>query len=85
MKKFLFFSLTLLTLGLASCDKDENNTDNEEELITTLVYTLTSNSGQMVVMSFKDLDGDGGSAPLVTTVGNLQWIAFYPKRIYHTY
>ncbi len=71
MKKFLFFSLTLLTLGLASCDKDENNTDNEEELITTLVYTLTPNSGQEVVMSFKDLDGDGGSAPLVTTFGNL--------------
>ena len=41
---------------------------NEEELITTLNYTLISQSGDdTVVLSFQDLDGDGGNAPKVST------------------
>ncbi len=40
---------------------------NEEELITTLKYKLTPvTGGNEVVMVFKDLDGDGGSAAQIT-------------------
>ncbi|MGB0390469.1 MAG: type 1 periplasmic binding fold superfamily protein [Salibacteraceae bacterium] len=53
-----------------SCKKDEPSDPvipNEEELITTLNYTLTPISGSNpVVLSFKDLDGDGGNAPIIS-------------------
>lgn len=56
---------------LTACEKDEPAILNEEELITTVTYTLTPVSGgQSVVLSFKDLDGDGGVAPIITG-GNL--------------
>lgn len=54
---FLFLSV------LSSCDKDPK-VPNEEELITTLIFTLTpSEGGAPVVFSFQDLDGDGGQDP----------------------
>ncbi len=71
MKKFLFLSFTFLFLTLVSCDKDHDH-DNEEELITTLVYTLASPGSEPVVMTFKDLDGEGGNDPIVSTVGNFK-------------
>lgn len=40
---------------------------NEEEIITTLHYTLIPNGGgDTVVLTFQDLDGDGGNAPTMT-------------------
>ena len=40
---------------------------NEEEVITTLNYTLTpSGGGTAVTMTFQDLDGDGGDDPVIT-------------------
>ncbi len=68
----------LLLLGLAlmmsfvfvACEDDEPEDPeipNEEEAITTLTYTLTPDDGGMpVVLSFVDLDGDGGNDPVVT-------------------
>ena len=51
---FLFLALPLL---LTSCDKDDPVIPNEEELITTVNYTLTSSDGQdVVLLSFVDLD-----------------------------
>lgn len=39
----------------------------EEEVITTLTYTLTSADGSdTAVFTFQDLDGDGGNAPEIT-------------------
>lgn len=50
-----------------SCKKDTPVIPNEEELITTLTYTLVpSGGGQTVTLSFQDLDGDGGNAPTIT-------------------
>ncbi|MGH1338823.1 MAG: type 1 periplasmic binding fold superfamily protein [Aureispira sp.] len=58
------FLLVVLTLG--SCQKDPDIT-NQEEVITTLVYTLTPmGGGTPVVFSFADPDGDGGDAPVLT-------------------
>jgi len=60
----LFLSLVFLT----SCDKDDPVPIDEPELITTLIYTLTPiDGGTPAVLSFQDLDGDGGDEPVVTT------------------
>lgn len=59
---FLLIGIMLFTIG---CDKDPE-VPNEEELITTLIYTLTPvPNGAPVVFSFRDLDGDGGGEPVV--------------------
>ncbi|MCH2045498.1 MAG: type 1 periplasmic binding fold superfamily protein [Saprospiraceae bacterium] len=57
----------------SSCKKDPT-VPNEQEVITTLIYTLSPFGGgsDPVVLTFRDLDGDGGSDPVVTTSGNLQ-------------
>lgn len=65
----------LLIIGLismvfvSSCEKDEPEDPiipHEEEVITTLNYTLTPDSGDAVVLTFQDLDGDGGDDPIIT-------------------
>lgn len=61
----LFMLLTLVTVY--SCDPDDPDPVNEEEVITTVTYTLTpQGGGTAVVLSFKDLDGNGGNAPLIS-------------------
>lgn len=66
--KHLITVLTLLIcIGFTSCDKDDPIIVDPPELITTLNYTLTpSNGGANVLLSFKDLDGDGGDDPTIT-------------------
>jgi hypothetical protein len=66
----------LLALGvfsmlfITSCEKDEPEDPiipNEEEVITTLNFTLTPDGGGTpVVLSFQDLDGDGGNEPIIS-------------------
>ena len=54
----LFASLAMATALLSSCKKDDLIIPNEEELITTLNYTLVSQStSDTVLLSFVDLDG----------------------------
>ncbi|WP_041265024.1 hypothetical protein [Bernardetia litoralis] len=68
-KKILpFLVLIFSTLVLfSSCEDDEDPViPNEEEVITTLTYTLTADGQPTVVLSFKDLDGDGGNSPVIT-------------------
>ncbi len=68
-KSLSLFSTLMLTLLLlcTSCDKEDPVIPNQEEVITTLNYTLTPESGgDAVVLSFQDLDGDGGEAPVIT-------------------
>lgn len=64
----IILSILVSTL-LFACKKDKEQAPvlpNEEELITTLTYTLTPvGGGAPVVFSFKDIDGDGGNAPVV--------------------
>lgn len=69
-KVFPFLILIFSSLILfSSCKKDDPEIANEEEIITTLTYTLTTNDTtgkKTVVLSFKDLDGDGGNRPIIT-------------------
>jgi len=68
MNKNLISTLALATvLFFAACKKDDPEIPNEEELITSVNYTLTSTSGGAdVTLSFQDLDGDGGDSPTIT-------------------
>jgi hypothetical protein len=68
MKNTLILYLSIIALGMSfsSCEKDDPIIPNEEELITSLRYTLiASSSGTEVELSFVDLDGDGGNEPLI--------------------
>lgn len=61
--RFLSGSVLLATLLLISCG-DDPEPANEEELITTLIVTLSpQGGGQTVTMTFKDLDGPGSGVP----------------------
>jgi len=78
MKPFrLFYILPLfLLVFLIACEKDPK-VPNEEELITTVTYTLTPQAGgDPVVFSFRDLDGDGGQEPVVV-LGQLKANTIY--------
>ncbi|MDE2845786.1 MAG: type 1 periplasmic binding fold superfamily protein [Gemmatimonadota bacterium] len=47
-------------------DDDDHHGPGEEELITTLALTLTpSGGGSQITVRFRDLDGEGGDAPVV--------------------
>ncbi|MFT4522988.1 MAG: hypothetical protein ACI8ZN_001940 [Bacteroidia bacterium] len=60
----------LFTLFISACKEDvpeDPIIPNEEEVITSLNFTLTpEGGGTPVVLSFKDLDGDGGNAPAIS-------------------
>lgn len=61
---FLALSFTLILNG---CKDDENGPVNEEELVTTLRLTFTpTGGGTPAILQFRDLDGDGGNAPVIT-------------------
>jgi hypothetical protein len=66
----MYLSISILAAISASfygCNDEDPIIPNEEEVITTLVYTLTpSGGGDDVVLRFEDLDGDGGNQPVVT-------------------
>ena len=68
LEKILILGFALLSIGVfTSCDDDEAIVSPvEQEIITTLRYTLTPTSGgSTVVLSFTDLDGDGGNTPVI--------------------
>lgn len=60
------YVLAFAVLFLFSCEKDDPVIQNEEELITTMIYRLTAADGTVVEGKFQDLDGDGGNSPVIT-------------------
>lgn len=57
--------ILLALFAISSCDDDDPEPVNEEELITTVRVTFTpSTGGTAIVASFQDFDGPGGSSPL---------------------
>lgn len=65
----LVFTLPLLLFW--GCEDDPTNPQNgnEQELITTVTLTLTENgTSNIVTATFRDLDGDGGAAPTISTL-----------------
>lgn len=72
-KHLKFYALTLFAaLAFSSCTKDGAVPEvvNEEELITTItaVYTPVG-GGTAVTLQYKDLDGDGANAPVISVSG----------------
>lgn len=66
LKPILPLCCLCIVLVFASCKEDDTpEIPNDEEVITTLRYTLTPSdtSAQTVTLIFQDLDGDGGNAP----------------------
>jgi hypothetical protein len=57
---------------MLGCSDDDTTPEiiNEDELITTVILTLTPDSGDQVVLTTIDLDGDGPDEPVTTVVGN---------------
>jgi hypothetical protein len=71
LTRFFAGSILLATMLLVSCGDDPEPT-NEEELITTLLVTLTPNDGgDDVTLKFYDADGDGPIAPVYTYNPNI--------------
>lgn len=59
-----FFGIAALFI---SCKDDDPTPENPEELITTLNMVFTPhNGGPSMTFQFRDLDGDGGNAPVIT-------------------
>lgn len=65
----------LVAASLTACKKDKEETPtplpvpiNEEELITTLILTFTDGAtpANIYELRFTDVDGEGGSAPVIT-------------------
>lgn len=76
MKKRKFLSMFLITGALiSSCSNDDDTLPepvNEEEVITTLSISLSpEGGGENVLLTYRDLDGDGPNAPVTTVSGNL--------------
>ena len=69
IKPLLLVSIFTSLLAVMSCsdDPDDPVIENEEEVITTLTYTLTpAEGGSAVVLNYRDLDGDGPGEPTIT-------------------
>ena len=75
MKSILFaqnrcFLLIFAALVWTGCDSAEPDDEGpgEEELITTVMMSLTPDDGgaPVSVTVFRDLDGEGGSAPVIS-------------------
>ncbi|ARV05743.1 type 1 periplasmic binding fold superfamily protein [Polaribacter sp. SA4-10] len=62
--------ISVLTFTACSDDDDDHGYDSEEELITTVRYTLT-NGNNIVTLTFSDPDGEGGNDGTYTVSGNL--------------
>lgn len=67
LKPYLVLPFLLTIIFSCTKEKEDPVIPNQEELITTLIYTLVDTiSNDTVVFSFRDLDGDGGDLPVIT-------------------
>ena len=77
MKTSAFYAL--LSIAMIGCSDDDATPEviNDEEVITTVILTLTPESGDQVVLTTLDLDGDGPDEPVTTVVGNFSENTIY--------
>ena len=61
----LLFALLIISTLITACGEENPPPVNEEELITTLTLTFTdsANTANVITATFRDTDGDGGTAP----------------------
>lgn len=68
--KLMLALLLAAPLAFTACKKDKNEPQDEDnELITTVIYALTPAAGSTApaaTITWEDLDGAGGTAPVVT-------------------
>ncbi len=64
MKKLMYLLLPVVLF--IACDPDPIDEGPDEEIITTLLYTLTPTTGDPVVLSFSDIDGESGNDPIIS-------------------
>jgi hypothetical protein len=64
-----YIGLASIALFISSCSNDDKPV-NEEEVITTVTTTLT-NGTSTVILTSRDLDGDGPNAPVFSFSGDL--------------
>ena len=69
--KLMLALLLAAPLAFTACkkDKDDPKPDEDNELITTVIYALTPAAGSTApaaTITWEDLDGAGGTAPVVT-------------------
>ena len=63
-------ALAIAIVGISACkkEKDDPVVPNEEELITTVIYTLIDTvSNDTIELSIQDIDGNGGNPPIIIT------------------
>ena len=68
MTRIPLWALIIAIPLFQSCNDDDDPVpENEEELITTLTmtFTNTTDATDVVTAQFRDLDGDGGNAPVI--------------------
>ncbi len=69
ISRYLLPLLALGVLATAGCNKDDDDTGGDpQELITTVQLEFSPASGTPLTFSFKDVDGIGGSAPVVDNI-----------------
>lgn len=71
LSKFSKIFLLLFAVSafvVTACDKDNNDGNNDQELITTVRLTFTEVGGGSSTFTVKDLDGDGGNPPIADTI-----------------
>lgn len=69
--------LSLFSLWLGACKKDDEKPVTETELITTVRLTFTNPvSGVSSTFNWKDADGDGGQAPVADQINLSQLITY---------
>jgi hypothetical protein len=66
MKKIFCYAL-ILGISLSGCKKDEPEPKQDNEFISTMKLTFTEGTNKLVY-SIKDLDGDGGKAPVIDVI-----------------
>ena len=66
MKKSIIFAF-VLGISILGCKKDEPTPTEDNEFISTMRLTFTEGTNKLVY-SIKDLDGDGGKAPVIDVI-----------------
>ncbi|MFC5283160.1 hypothetical protein [Pedobacter alpinus] len=68
--KYLIFAFAIVSISLNACKKDNLPDVDEEELITTisLTFTNTTDATDVKTITYRDLDGDGGNAPVISNL-----------------